>query len=90
MPFGGNMKEVKRDSFRSETRNLNEGDDMVRVVLDMKRREHIKFIRPLLQKTQTASNSDLAKCCEKTKSLCSDLKWGWHYCPVCGSKLHFA
>ena len=34
---------IKKESFRSQSRKVNQGDDMYRVTVDMPRREYRKF-----------------------------------------------
>ena len=83
MQFQGGTKvnEVKKDTFRSEGKRVCDDDDMVRVVLDMTRREYVVYLKPLLEKAQ---NSDYAKCDQR------DFRSGSEYkkCQDCNK--HFA
>ena len=52
---GAKLNEVKKDTFRSKGKRLCDNDDMIRVVLDMTRREYFVYLKPLLE---TAHNKE--------------------------------
>ena len=82
------MEEVKKDTFRSQGKNVCDNDDMIRVVLDVSRREYFKFIKPLLE---TAHNNKYTatqatpKSCPKCKGtlIGSRPSTGKNHCRLC-------